>query len=73
MYLDLRAYLLVSKCHRANFISHCIYSGPTFSAKQMTFKVPGQTTSSQDGTDQEGCDSTVSYTQEEVCHLSHCR
>ena len=66
MYLDLRAYLLVSKCH-------CIYSWPTFSAKQMTLKVPGQTTSSQDGTDQEGCDSTVSYTQEQVCHLSHCR
>ena len=41
MYLDLRAYLLVSKCHQANFTSHCIYSEHTFCAKHMTFKVHG--------------------------------
>ena len=43
MYLDLRAYLLVSKYHQANFTSHCIYSESTFCAKHMTFKVHGQT------------------------------
>ena len=31
------------------------------------------TISSQDGMVQEGCDCTVSYAQEQVCHLSHCR
>ena len=35
MYLDLRALLLVSKCHQANFTSHCIYSEHTFCAKHM--------------------------------------
>ena len=43
MYLDLRAYLLVSKCHQANFTSHCIYSEHTFCAKYMIFKVHGST------------------------------
>ena len=42
MYLHrLRAYLLVSKYHQANFTSHCIYSEHTFCAKHMTFKVHG--------------------------------
>ena len=31
------------------------------------------TISSHDGMVQEGCDCTVSYTQEQACHLSHCR
>ena len=39
MYLDLRAYLLVSKYHQANFMSHWIYSEHTFCAKRTTFKV----------------------------------
>ena len=81
MYIDLRANLLVSKYHQANFTSHCIYSEHTFCAKHMTFKVHGSifrtlrvyTKSSQNGTVQEGCDCMVSYTQEQVCHLSCCR
>ena len=57
MYLDLRAYLLVSKCHQANFTSHCIYSEQTLCAKHMTFKkyFPNTyTMSSQEGMVQEG-------------------
>ena len=41
MYLDLCAYLLVSKYHQANFTSHCINSEHIFCAKHMTFKVHG--------------------------------
>ena len=73
IYLDLHVLI---KYHQANFTSHCIYSEHTFCAKHMTFKVhkyfpSTYTISSQDGTVQEGCDCTVSYTQEQVCYFSH--
>ena len=64
MYLDLCAYLLVSKRHQANFTSHHMYSEHTFCAKhdiQSPWKYFLNT--SQDSTVQEGCDCTVSYTQ----------
>ena len=41
--------------------------------KYFSYTLNTYTTSSQDSMVQEGCDCTVSYTQEQVCHLSHCR
>ena len=53
-----RAYIL---CKAYDIQSPCKYFPNTY------------TKSSQDGIVQEGCDCTASYTQEQVCHLSHCR
>ena len=55
MYLHLRAYLLVSKYHQANFTSHCIYSDlcKAYDIQSSLRYFPNTyTTSSQDDTDQ---------------------
>ena len=64
------------KISSSKFTSHWIYSEHTFCAKHMTFKKYFPNTfmiPSQVGTVQEGYDCMVSYTQEQVCHLSNCR
>ena len=73
----IRAYLLVSKYHQANFTSHCIFSGRAYIlCKAYDIQSPWKyfpntyTISSQDGTVQVGCDCTVSYTQEQVSFIS---
>ena len=73
------------KMSSSNFTFHCIINPEhTLCAKPdiVTFKfhlgiflILGTLSymiSSQDGTVEEGCDSTVSYAQEQVCYLSHC-
>ena len=66
--------LLVSKFHQAN-LHHIVYilCKAYDIQSQWKYFLNTYTISSQDGMVQEGCDCTVSYTQEQVCHLSHCR
>ena len=82
MHLDLRAfYLYLFQNVIKQILCHIAYIQSIHFVQAYDIQSPWKyfpntyTISShdQDGTVQEGCDCTVSYTQQQGCHLSHCR